>query len=62
MISKVESLLATEGSSEDRELLQDLDMAALGSSSEQYAELKLKLRQEYSFLSDDSYKALRRKV
>ncbi|XP_053975219.1 uncharacterized protein LOC128886061 [Hylaeus anthracinus] len=47
---------------EDCHYLLDLDMAVLGSSSENYAEYREKIRGEYSFLSEPMYTALRLKV
>ena len=47
---------------EDAHYLLDLDMAVLGASPEDYAEYRKRIRQEYSFLSEPIYAALRLKV
>lgn len=47
---------------EDAHYFLDLDMAVLGSSAENYADYREKIRGEYSFLSEPMYTALRLKV
>lgn len=47
---------------EDAHYFLDLDMAVLGSSPENYAEYREKIRGEYCFLSEPMYTALRLKV
>lgn len=47
---------------EDAHYLLDLDMAILGAPIEKYTEYRERIREEYSFLSEPMYTALRLKV
>ncbi|KAF7387515.1 hypothetical protein HZH68_013192 [Vespula germanica] len=47
---------------EDAHYFLDIDMAILGSLPENYAEYRRKIREEYAFLSEPMYTALRLKV
>lgn len=47
---------------EDKHYFLDIDMAILGAPSEEYNSYTRKVREEYSFLTDEFYKNLRLKV
>lgn len=47
---------------DDKHYFLDIDMAVLGASAEEYNQYTRKVREEYSFLSDEFYKNLRLKV
>lgn len=47
---------------EKADFVQDLDLVVLGSSPETYKMYSAALRKEYSHMTDDSYKAMRKKV
>lgn len=47
---------------EDKHYFLDIDMAVLGASAEEYNLYTKRVREEYSFLSDEFYKNLRLKV
>lgn len=47
---------------DDKHYFLDIDMAVLGASPEEYNQYTKRVREEYSFLSDEFYKNLRLKV